>query len=113
MKGQAKKQKRLERQNELLKNFEGDFYQEKKVGDEWYIKSYNGGTKRWQVSIYSEISYNNYKSFQDGREPKRQKWNIKPLKEWKRPTLESIKQQFAKAYETEEEINNQFKESII
>ena len=99
MKGELKKQKKLERQIELLKNFEGDFYQEKKVSEEWYIKSYNGGTKRWQVSIYSEQSYRNYKSFQEEREPKRQKQNIKPHIEdipFIRPTLESIKAMVAK-----------------
>ncbi len=62
-KGELKKQKRLARQMELLKNFEGDFYQEKKVGDEWYVKSWNGGTKRWQVSIYSQESFDRYSAF--------------------------------------------------
>lgn len=57
------KAKRLARQVELLKNFEGDFYQEKKVGDGWYVKSFNGGTKRWQVSIYSQESFNKYSAF--------------------------------------------------
>lgn len=47
-KGDLKKAKRLARQIELLKNFEGDFYQEKKVGNEWYVKSFNGGT-HWKL----------------------------------------------------------------
>ena len=57
------KLKRLNRQIELLKNFEGDFYQEKKVGENWYIKSFNGSTERWQVSIYSEQSFGKYKAY--------------------------------------------------
>lgn len=48
MKGQAKKLKRLARQQELLKNFEGDFYQEKKVGNEWY--------EIWQASYQRRFS---------------------------------------------------------
>jgi hypothetical protein len=63
MKGHAKKLKRQERQNELLKNFEGDFYQEKKVGNEWLIKMWNGGTKKWQVAVFSDSSYKKYKMF--------------------------------------------------
>ena len=57
------KQKKLLRQQELLKNFEGDFYQEKKINDKWYVKMWNGGTKRWQVAIYSEDSFKRYKSY--------------------------------------------------
>ncbi len=90
MKGDRKKLEKLARQEKLLALFEGDFYQEKKVGDEWYIKSYNGGTCRWQVSIYSEVSYRNYKSFNAERPEKRKKENIKPHVPFQRPTLESI-----------------------
>lgn len=60
---EAKKKRLRERQIELLKMFEGDFYQEKQVGDEWYIKSWNAGTQRWQVASYPESSYRRYKSF--------------------------------------------------
>lgn len=92
-KGELKKQKRLERQLELLKMFEGDFYQEKQVGNEWYIKSFNGGTGRWQVSIYSGVAYRRYKSFdrakQDGEELDEQ-FEQKTL--WKAPTLEDVKE---------------------
>ena len=82
MKGQAKKLKRLARQAELLKNFDEDHYQEKKVGDKWYVKQWNGNSKRWQVAIFSETSYKKYK-------------------------------QFAQARKEEEEMDNQFKESIL
>lgn len=104
MKGDLKKAKRLAIQMELLKSFahqKTDHYEEMKVGNEWHIKSYNGGTKRWQVSIYSEVSYRNYKSFQDDREPKRRKENIKPHIPFERPTLESIK----KMTETKETVD--------
>ena len=57
------KLKRQARQLELLKNFEGDFYQEKKVGNEWYVKMWNGGTKRWQVAVFNEYNFLKYKSF--------------------------------------------------
>jgi len=69
MKGQAKKLKRLERQIELLKNFiqEEDHYEEKKIGNEWYIKMWNGGTKKWQVAVFSEMAYKNYKKFSSAR----------------------------------------------
>jgi hypothetical protein len=56
-------QKRKERQEELLKLFEGDFYQEKKVGDKWHVKQYNRNTDRWQVAVYSESSFSRYKGY--------------------------------------------------
>ena len=61
----SKQQKKIEEQNRRLTFFdqEEDHYAEKKIGVEWRIKSYNGGTGRWQVSIYSERSYKNYKSY--------------------------------------------------
>ena len=92
-KGQLAKQKRLERQNELLKNFTGDYYQEKRVGDEWYIKSWNGGTKRWQVSVYSEKSYQGYKAFNQARkEGKELDDKFEEQVHFERPTLESLKE---------------------
>ena len=65
MSSKLKQQKRLERQLGLLQEFsqEQDHYEEKKIGDNWYIKSWNGGTKRWQVAIYSPDSYRRYKSY--------------------------------------------------
>jgi len=68
MKGDKKKQERLNRQIELLREFEGqengDCYEEKRLGDNWLVKSWNGGTERWQVAIYTLDSFNRYKSFQ-------------------------------------------------
>lgn len=64
-----KQLKRLQRQEGLLHEFDGqeheEHYEEKHIGDKWYVKSWNGGTKRWQVSVYSEDSFKRYKSWTD------------------------------------------------
>lgn len=96
MKGQLKKQKRLDRQIELLKNFEGDFYQEKHIGEEWYIKSWNGGTERWQVSIFSDYSYQKYKRYgafkkENEEDEEEIKNKLEGNTDWEKPTIESIR----------------------
>ena len=100
MKGQAKKLKRLARQLELLKNFEGDFYQEKKVGNEWLIKMWNGGTKKWQVAVFSDVAYKKYKAFGNAKKEEEEldeKFKEKVFDEtFERPTLESIAQKYGK-----------------
>lgn len=92
---EAKKKRLRERQIELLKMFTGDFYQEKQVGKEWYIKSWNGGINKWQVAVFSEVSYKKYKSFdlKSAREEKEldKKTKKSPNIKFVRPTLESIK----------------------
>jgi hypothetical protein len=99
MKGQAKKLKRLARQIELLSNFiqEEDHYEEKKIGDDWYIKSFNGATCKWQVSIFSNQSYKNYKTFGDAKKEDielDEKFKEKIFDtNFKRPTLESLREQ--------------------
>ena len=95
MKKEKKKQKRLERQLELLKMFvqEKDHYEEKHLGKEWYIKSYNGGTGRWQVSVFSESSYRRYKSFERAKEDEEEldeKFKNQVSLPFDRPTLESV-----------------------
>ena len=60
----SKESRRL-RQLELLKNFEGDYYQEKQVGDKWLVKSLNGNTGNWQVAEYSQESFSKYKEYVD------------------------------------------------
>lgn len=63
--------KRQIRQLELLKEFAhqvGDFYEEKRVGDNWYVKMYNGGSDKWQVAVYSSSSFRRYKNFQGATE---------------------------------------------
>lgn len=61
-----KKEERLKRQEELLKLFNGDFYQEKLIDGKWYVKMYNRGTDRWQVAIFTQESFSRYKTFQTG-----------------------------------------------
>jgi len=93
---ETKKQKLRERQIELLKMFDGDFYQEKQVDNEWYIKSWNGGTNKWQVSIYSEVAYRRYKSFNGEKIKDCKACNQKickcSVKSFKAPTLADVKE---------------------
>jgi hypothetical protein len=87
----TKKLKREERQKELLSYFTEDHYQEKKVGDEWYIKMWNGGTNKWQVAVFSDKSYKKYKSYQTMREEVDDMDNeVQEKIDFERPTLESI-----------------------
>ena len=61
-----KRLKRLERQKGLLQEFSGqeiECYEEKKIGENYYIKSWNGTNKCWQVSIYKPESYARYKMY--------------------------------------------------
>lgn len=69
MKGQLKKLKRLKEQEDRLKQFdqEYDHYEEKDIGGEVWVKSYNGGTNRWQVSIYTPPSFRRYKQYSENR----------------------------------------------
>ena len=92
------KKKQLERQakqQELLKNFEGDFYQEKKVGDEWLIKMWNGGNEKWQVAKFSEVAYKKYKAFGVAKQEEEEMENQFKEKifdeNFVRPTLENVK----------------------
>lgn len=93
----AKKLKNQERQVSLLSHFIGDFYQEKQVDDEWYIKMWNGGTNKWQVAVYSDKSYKNYKKFQGGGDINKLMQNAIEKAEndtFEQPTLESLKMKF-------------------
>ena len=49
------------RQSFLLTFFDKDEYQEKAVNGYWLIKSINGDSKKWQVAIFTQKSFNNYK----------------------------------------------------
>ena len=82
------KERALQRQIILLKHFEGDYYQEQKVGDEAYVKMWNGGTKRWQVAVFSQQSFRNYKNHCPVDDEPVQRQQSLPFE---RPTLESIK----------------------
>jgi hypothetical protein len=57
----GKKSKRRAIQQEKLSYFMGDFYQEKKVGDNWYVKFWSGMC--WSVAIYTEESFRRYKNY--------------------------------------------------
>jgi len=63
----AKKARLRAIQDERLKEFidqKTDHYEERKVGDQWHIKNWNGGTtNRWQVSIYTEESFKRYQGY--------------------------------------------------
>ena len=59
----SKKRESRTRQEFLLTFFNKNNYQEKKVNGFWLIKQFNGETKNWQVAIYSEESYRNYKGY--------------------------------------------------
>lgn len=64
--GKAQKKRRQAKQLGRLQEFAHqvtDHYEERLIGDEWYVKSFNGGTKRWQVAIYSKDSFRRYKSY--------------------------------------------------
>lgn len=61
--GKAKRLERLARQQKLLKNFTEDRYTEMKIGGKWYIKMFNGATKRWQVAVYTPGAFKNYKEY--------------------------------------------------
>ena len=53
------------KQQELLKHFDGDSYQEKFVNNKWLVKWFNRGLDRWIVSEYSDASFqrrNEYKA---------------------------------------------------
>lgn len=56
--------KRKKIQEERLKLFDGDYYQEKFVAGYWYIKNWNGNSKKWQVGKYSQESFQRYKGYQ-------------------------------------------------
>ena len=49
------------RQEFLLSFFEKDEYSEKEINGFWLVKSWNGDSHNWQVSIYSQEAYNNFK----------------------------------------------------
>lgn len=62
-----KKLKRLQVQQDRLKEFEHqeeDHYEERQIGNEWWVKQWNGDSKRWQIAIFSKDSYFRYKGTQ-------------------------------------------------
>lgn len=61
---EAKKAARRARQLELLKHFDEDSgYEEKRVGDQVYVKMWNGDAEVWQVAVFSMESFKRYKTY--------------------------------------------------
>lgn len=65
-----KQLKRLKLQEERLSQFdqESDHYEEKDMGGEIWVKSWNGSTGRWQVGVYSPASFRRYKQYSEQEE---------------------------------------------
>ena len=40
-----------------------EYYEEKEVNGFWLVKSFNGGTGNWQVSIYTRESFKRYQDY--------------------------------------------------
>jgi hypothetical protein len=57
--------KKIKRQEELLKHFEGmpEGYQEKQVGNLWYVRSWNPAFERYFVAIYTQENFNRFKGY--------------------------------------------------
>jgi hypothetical protein len=51
------------RQQFLLSFFDDAGYQEKQVNGFWLVKQFNGNTKSWQVAIFTNDSFRNYKDY--------------------------------------------------
>lgn len=63
--GKISRETRKKRQEELLSLFNQteDNYEEREIRGDVYVKMFNGNTQRWQVAVYSQKSFNNYKQF--------------------------------------------------
>ncbi len=60
----AKKQLKEELRIELLRYFQGDFYQEKQVLGKWLVKYYDRDKDNWNVMVFkSDSTFRNYKNF--------------------------------------------------
>jgi len=66
----TKKEKLRKIQEERLSQFdqEIDHYEEKDMGGEVWVKSYNGGTGRWQVAVFSKKSFRAYKGYWEAKD---------------------------------------------
>lgn len=67
----ASKTKKLNKrikQEEKLARFVQDYdhYEERQVGEEFWVKQYNGNSDKWQIAVYSRESFRNYKKFKGG-----------------------------------------------
>ena len=62
-----KKLLKLKEQENRLSQFDQEFdhYEEKDMGGEIWVKMWNGGTKRWQVAIFSPEKFKKYKQYNE------------------------------------------------
>lgn len=49
----------------LFNQTPNEHYQEKEINGYWLIKQWNGDTQRWQVAIYGQESFKNFKEYKD------------------------------------------------
>lgn len=74
----SKKKKQLIQQ-ERLREFghqEQDHYEEILIGNEWFVKMWNGGNKKWQVAVYSQDSFKRYKTLSGKNEEEERRDNF-------------------------------------
>lgn len=72
--GKVQKEAKRQLQQQLLGMFDQDkdHYEEKRVGNDVYIKMFNGTTQRWQVARYSKKSYQRYSAMRAAHELNRE-----------------------------------------
>jgi hypothetical protein len=61
-KSDIKKARTRERQERLLRMFDGDGYEEFVTPNYVFVKHWNGDNKTWQVAIYTRESFRRYKN---------------------------------------------------
>ena len=49
------------KRNFLLTFFDKDEYSEKEINDYWLIKSWDGNYEKWNVGIYTQETYKDFK----------------------------------------------------
>ena len=47
--------------------FKGKGYEERFVNGFWLVKQWNGNTEKWQVAIYTQDSFDRYKTYDENR----------------------------------------------
>jgi len=69
MSHKTKNKERIARKLEAEKQLQGDFYQEKQIGDYWYIKMLyrTQYVCKWIICEYSQQSYDNYKNWKESK----------------------------------------------
>jgi len=67
----------------IFKENRYDRYEEKKIGDCWYVKHWEGSKNKWIVDAYSEQSFHNMKAKRKIfiETPKASRWKLGSLRE--------------------------------